>query len=169
MNVIETKNNVHLDGFATTITVAVGNVMPQYAKITAAIGFIFDDGKLLMANIQKDNRGWDIPGGHVEKGEMPEETLIREVYEETGVVVQTPKNFGYIQYIINGDIPVDYPYPYPDTYIILYFAEYVSVGTFHKTEESHGGEFKTIEEVRNTECYKKNSVLFEYVLQNSKV
>ncbi len=30
---------------------------------------------------------WVQPGGHIEKGELPEEAAIREVYEETGVKI----------------------------------------------------------------------------------
>ena len=32
----------------------------------------------------KKRKGWEIPGGHIEKGETWEETAKREMYEETG-------------------------------------------------------------------------------------
>ncbi len=31
---------------------------------------------------------WDLPGGHIEDGEMPHEALVRELEEELGIVVQ---------------------------------------------------------------------------------
>ena len=33
---------------------------------------------------------WDIPGGHVESGETPEECIVREMQEEIGIDIGTP-------------------------------------------------------------------------------
>ncbi len=40
---------------------------------------------------------WRIPGGAAEHGERPEETLIREMQEETGVRFENPKFIGFGQ------------------------------------------------------------------------
>ena len=45
------------------------------------------DKKILLVKHKKYNK-WVQPGGHIEFDELPEETAIREVYEETGVKVK---------------------------------------------------------------------------------
>lgn len=55
---------------------------------TAAYVFLRKEGKLLLA--RRCNTGWQdgkyqMPAGHVEPGELPSETAIREAKEEVGV------------------------------------------------------------------------------------
>tara|TARA_B100000902_G_C26877860_1_gene701082 strand:- start:57 stop:461 length:405 start_codon:yes stop_codon:yes gene_type:complete len=35
--------------------------------------------------VEHPERGWEIPGGHLEDGENPEQALLRELKEETGL------------------------------------------------------------------------------------
>jgi len=62
-----------------------------------------DDCYLMMHRIRKKNDlnegKWIGVGGHFEEGESPEECLVREVYEETGLKLTSYKLRGIITFI----------------------------------------------------------------------
>lgn len=68
-------------------------------------GIILRDGKIAMMHSKKYDY-YKLPGGGIEPGETLEETLIREVREESGLIVkqQTIKEFGYVRRIEKGRI-----------------------------------------------------------------
>ena len=59
--------------------------------LVAACALVDGDGRVLIAQ-RPDGKAmaglWEFPGGKVEKGENPEDTLIRELAEELGIVTQ---------------------------------------------------------------------------------
>jgi 8-oxo-dGTP diphosphatase len=61
--------------------------------LVAACALIDADGRVLIAERPPGRRMaglWEFPGGKVEAGERPEETLIRELKEELGIIVREP-------------------------------------------------------------------------------
>jgi 8-oxo-dGTP diphosphatase len=61
--------------------------------LVAACALVDADGRVLLAQRPqgKPMAGlWEFPGGKVETGERPEETLIRELEEELGIAVREP-------------------------------------------------------------------------------
>ena len=56
-----------------------------------AFGVLVCDGRALLCHRHPERRVypdvWDLPGGHIEDGESPEETVRRELLEELGVRV----------------------------------------------------------------------------------
>ncbi|NPB06688.1 MAG: NUDIX hydrolase [Aquificae bacterium] len=65
----------------------------------SAGGVLFKDGQVLL--IKNPSGVWTFPKGLVEKGEKPEETALREVYEETGVKGRVLDYLGEISYWFN--------------------------------------------------------------------
>jgi len=70
-------------------------------QISVVTGCIIHENKVLMArrldqNIPDADRKLDFPGGKAEFGETPEETVVREVREETGLSVKPVELIPYI-------------------------------------------------------------------------
>ena len=58
--------------------------------LVAACALVDVDGRMLLAQRPADKSMaglWEFPGGKIEDGERPEETLIRELKEELGIIV----------------------------------------------------------------------------------
>jgi 8-oxo-dGTP pyrophosphatase MutT (NUDIX family) len=72
------------------------------------IGVIFNDKQELLMQLRSDHNLWGLPGGSVEFGESFSQTMIREIEEETGVIVSIVRVIG-----IYSD-PASYIFEYPD-------------------------------------------------------
>lgn len=59
--------------------------------LVAAVALLDADGRVLIAQRPEGKQLaglWEFPGGKLEPGERPEETLIRELHEELGITVK---------------------------------------------------------------------------------
>lgn len=64
---------------------------------------IYDEDRILLQNrVKKDWFGYALPGGHVEQGESIVEGVIREMKEETGLIIYHPKLCGVKQFPIEN-------------------------------------------------------------------
>jgi 8-oxo-dGTP diphosphatase len=63
--------------------------------VSAAVSVINDRNELLL--VRSPRRGWEIPGGQVELGEPVRDAAIREVEEESGVLIEITGFCGIFQ------------------------------------------------------------------------
>lgn len=66
--------------------------MKQFPKHIIAVGGVVENGmdEILLV---KTHRGWEYPGGQVENGENLVAALIREIEEESGIIVNVNRIF----------------------------------------------------------------------------
>lgn len=116
--------------------------MENIVRVGIAVFVRNGEGQVLLGKRIGEHGGgtWSLPGGHIDYGETPEEACIREVQEETGLILENL---------------VMYQIPYVNTlfdngkqYITLYF-EADAVGTPmlrepHKCEGWHWFEFEDL-------------------------
>ncbi len=69
-----------------------------HKQIFVAVGIIEYEGRFLIvrrvSNESSWHHRWNVPGGKASPGESPEETVRREVLEETGLEIGTPELLG---------------------------------------------------------------------------
>ncbi len=86
---------------------------------TAIIEFPLDTILLIKRNTVPFKGYWALPGGRAEPGETVEQTVVREVKEETGLDVKVVKKIGeYHEQGIQGGVEYDY---YPACFLVKVF------------------------------------------------
>jgi 8-oxo-dGTP diphosphatase len=68
-------------------------MQPLKLTLVVAVALVDTDNRILLAQRPEGKQLaglWEFPGGKVEPGERPEETLIRELREELGITVKEP-------------------------------------------------------------------------------
>ena len=61
-----------------------------------------EDRYLLQDRVKENWKGCALPGGHIEPGESIVDAVIREMKEETGLTIQSPRLCGIKQFPIEG-------------------------------------------------------------------
>ncbi len=71
---------------------------------------------------------WDLPGGHLIVGEDPEDGLVRETYEETGLIIKSPTKM------------------YAEDKVTFYYAK-MPIGTIKLSDEHDKYRFLRLEQI----------------------
>lgn len=96
----------------------------ETAELTVLCLLHRGDRYLLQNRRKADWHGYALPGGHVEPGESVVEAVIREIREETGYRILSPRLCGLKQFPIPGG-----------RYLVFLFTAEQWEGTLHDSEE----------------------------------
>jgi len=129
--------------------------------ILATLCYIRKDGKTLMLHRVKKNKDihegkWNGLGGKINSGETPEECVIREVKEESGLTIQSPRLRGILTFPgFDGE---------NDWYVYLFEARDPS----GKLIESDEGKLKWIEDsqVTNLPLWEGDPIFLKWLEQD---
>lgn len=163
MQLVREHQNVKGLPLPNETRVFITDQMPDRPFITCSFVLAFEQDKVLLTNLNA--RGWDIPGGHIELGETPEEAARRELYEETGVHINELHVLGYEIIRLLGDKPDGYKYPFPDSYMVFYWAKIAAMDEYNENEESAGRKLFDPERARNMGWVKNNLAMYEEALR----
>jgi 8-oxo-dGTP pyrophosphatase MutT (NUDIX family) len=133
--------------------------LPDSERITGAFVLAFKGDELVLTQLKE--RGWDIPGGHLERGETPDDAMKRELYEEAGAVIDRFGLLGYEEITLLGDKPANYKYPYPNSYMVFYWAAVSRLDDLQESAETHGRGLFDPDKARQIDWIQSNLVLYE--------
>lgn len=158
-NIIQVESNVFWLPIPNEVAIIQTNELPPEELISSAVALVFDGNHLLMTKLKA--RGWDVPGGHIEMGETPEEAMRREVYEETGVTLGAMRLFAVQRIRLLGDVPANYRYPFPDSFQAVFLGRPSRRDSFQTTDETSERAFFAPEDALNQWWVQKNHALYE--------
>jgi 8-oxo-dGTP diphosphatase len=126
--------------------------------IVSAGAIIVRNGRILLEKRKNDpGRGkWSIPGGIVELGETPEQTVIREVQEETGLVVDSPELVDVV-----SPVTLDESGRVKYHFVIVDYLVKVKGGTARAASDAAKLEWIRLEEVEQRDLTKSFRDFFE--------
>lgn len=121
--------------------------IPEGAHVTGAYVFGRLGDQFLIARHR--DRGWDITGGHLDPGELPEVAAAREAREESGATIVNLRLVAYQKIEVLGELPAGYRYP-ALSYQALYVGEVRELGVFEEEEDMVERRLVTFDEAMAT-------------------
>ena len=128
-----------------------------------AFGFVFSKDKILLIRLKK--RGWDIPGGKIDPGESPAQTVVREVQEEASARVRVEELIGIQELELFGTRPDGMLWPHPVSTQIFFLCQLETLEPFHKNIESSERGFFSPQEALLVPTMVNHEELYEEALR----
>lgn len=140
---------------------------PQANSIVpAASAVVVDEKGNILLHQRTDNQYWSLPGGGMDVGESIEETIIREVKEETGFDVEVIRCIGIYT---NPNHVISYPDGEVRQQFSICFACKIVGGELSVSSESHQVRFFDPLEIKKLDIHPANLLRIEdYYKQDPK-
>lgn len=162
MKIINKRNNIKwLDPESTLTLIETNEYNFNVNLITSVFCFIVKNNKILVIYNKKPNRGFEIPGGHVEPNEAYIEALHRECLEESMIEIENPR----LVAIHEIDNKKEGKYP-KKGYQTFYIANAKKIKPFEENEEISQRKWMTKEEFKDLEWSKYYPDLVKIALNN---
>jgi len=126
-----------------------------------AFAFAFQEDRMLLTRLKK--RGWDIPGGHIEGEETPDQAAVRETMEEAGVLVEPVQLIGIQELEVFDPLPRD-GWSSPLSAQVFYLCRVVELLPFAPTEEALDRGFFVPADIRAIPTITNHDLLYEIAL-----
>ena len=162
-----TQENVSWLPTGSTVEWYLSGELPPLSECSSVYAFVFKDGSMLQTELregERETRQLDIPGGHIETGETPEQAVERETFEETGVKVKVQKLVAHGKVTIHIPKPENYKYPYPTSYMLFYICDVLEELPFDGNEDTHGRVWLAPSEFEKSKWCIENKILLDAIM-----
>jgi 8-oxo-dGTP pyrophosphatase MutT (NUDIX family) len=144
------------------MTTVLSDIEPPAEAVTAAHCLAFDGERIVLA--RHVQRGWTIPGGHLDVGETPLEAMRREAREEAGIEVGAARFIASERIEPADGEEADPRYPNPG-YQVFYVAPVVCHGEITHTDECTEARLFSPDEARHAPGWvQRHRTLYEAAL-----
>ncbi|GAB4151471.1 MAG: NUDIX domain-containing protein [Candidatus Promineifilaceae bacterium] len=123
-----------------------GDKIGKNGKIRIGCSAVIFDGETILLTRRVDNGQWCLPSGGVEPGESVKETCIREVKEETGLIIDP---FRLIGIYSNPNVLIQYPDGNQVQLIAICFEAKINDGVLEISDETTGFGFFSREQIQS--------------------
>ena len=166
MKILNVEKDVDWIPLRNVVTFVKDSIMPTRRLITSVHVLAFQGDTCLF--IEHPERGWNLPGGHIEPKETPSEAIMREAYEEACVKLNHLRIFGHLRIDLLEFDPSKIKYPFPLSYILLFIANVVILDPFQPKYETIGRKLFSPDDAKRLPWVKRFSRLFEEAVCCSK-